>query len=185
MALFLDLESRVRILGIVLLSFVLVGCQIWNPKPDPKLAGQATPEQLSQGKRGLAGGESLTWGGKVQSVRNLARVTRVEIVSYPVGEQGKPLTGEPASGRFIVEMDGFLEPNELSRGTPVTVRGEYVRVLDGKVGEAAYRRPLLMGEKLDVWPRREVAAEPDRPDVRWSIGVGSGGSHGVGVGIAF
>ena len=48
----------------------------------------------------------------------------------------QPMLGEPSSGRFIVEMDGFLEPRELQPGTPVTVRGRVVRLVDGKIGEA-------------------------------------------------
>ena len=169
---------------ILMLVVFLSACQSLGDKPAPELAGQATPLQVGLGQRAITAGESVTWGGEVQSIRNLQRVTQIEILSYPVGSHGKPLTGERASGRFVVEMEGFLEPRELSTGTPVTVKGTYARTLEGKVGEAAYRFPLLMGERLDVWPRPRVARHRESPDVRWSIGIGSGGS-GVGVGIGF
>lgn len=173
-----------RVFGMLLVMVLMTACETHSGKPDPELASQPTPQQISRAERMPAEGILLIWTGKVQAVRNLARVTHIEVLSFPADTRRRPVTTEPTSGRFIAEMAGFLEPRELPLGTAVTVQGTYVRTVDGKVGEAAYRYPLIRGQKLDVWHTEERAKRTDAPDVRWSIGVGSGGS-GVGVGIGF
>jgi len=173
-----------RIVGMLLAVVLLTACETKNLKLDPELVSQPTPQQISRAERIPAEGALLVWTGKVQAVRNRARVTHIEVLSYPADTRRRPVTGRPASGRFIAEMAGFLEPHELPPGTAVSVQGSYVGIVDGKVGEAAYRYPLIRGQKLDVWRSKERARHSDAPDVRWSIGVGSGGS-GVGVGIGF
>ena len=173
-----------RFFGVLLVMLLLTACGTHSGKPDPELASQPTPQQISRAERVPAEGALLVWTGKVQSVRNLARVTHIEVLAFPADMRRRPVTSEPASGRFVAEMGGFLEPHELPPGTAVAVQGAYAGIVDGKVGEAAYRYPLLRGQKLDVWRTEERSQRSDAPDVRWSIGVGTGGS-GVGVGIGF
>lgn len=173
-----------RFFGVLPIILLLTACETYSGKPGPELASQPTPQQISHAERMPAEGALLIWTGKVQAVRNLARVTHIEVLSYPADMRRRPSTNQPASGRFIAEMGGFLEPHELPPGTAVTVQGAYAGVVNGKVGEAAYRYPMIRGEKLDVWRNEERAKRSDAPDVRWSIGVGTGGS-GVGVGIGF
>jgi outer membrane lipoprotein len=107
-------------------------------------------------------------------VHNLAHSTRIEVLSYPLDSERQPITQAPASGRFMVEMEGFLEPREFPVGTAVTAQGRYARQHEGRVGGAIYRYPLLSGDRLDVWEADQAVRDPASPDVRWSIGVGIG-----------
>jgi len=175
---------KIQIIGALLAAGLLLGCQTQQQKADARWASQATPQQVSSGSRIPAADQALTWAGKVQAVRNLKSSTHLEVLSYPLDAQGRPVLSGQTGGRFIAEMEGFLEPNEFPVGTPVTVKGHYARLLRGKVGDAAYVFPLLLGDRLDVWQSEQVQPGADKPDVRWSIGVGTGGS-GVGVGIGF
>jgi len=175
-----------RIIALFLLLMLLAACQTQDSRPDPELAAQPSPQQVSSGQQVPSEGMVLTWAGKIQGVENLPRVTRIEVLSYPANSKRQPITEQPATGRFIVDMDGFLEPRDLLPGTSVTIQGRYVRILDGKVGKAPYRYPLVLGEKLDVWRSRVSEKRYSDRDVRWSIGIGTSGSNtGVGVGIGF
>lgn len=160
----------------------LVGCAGNPPQPDATLAAQPTPAQVARSDK-LPADTRLTWGGVVQTVRNLSDRTRLEVLSYPLSVNRQPITSLPPSGRFMLEMRGFLEPHDFPQGTAITAQGHLSRVLDGRVGQATYRFPLLEGERLDVWTQQR-APSVTRPGVRWSLGVGTYGS-GVGVGIGF
>ena len=173
-----------RILVIALGATMLMACESWQPKPDPVLAAQPTPVQVSGGTRVPAQGMELTWGGTVLAVRNHARSTSLEILSYPLDAGQHPITGMSSRGRFIAEMDGFLEPREHPVGTRVTVQGHFAGMQEGRVGTAAYRFPRLRGSRLKVWETGESASRRVAPDVRFGIGIGSGGGGGgVSIGL--
>lgn len=177
------MKTFLRILATASLG-ILSACDPSATRPDDALAQQPTPEQLRSLDPDSLSERSFTWGGSVQAVSNLVDHTRLEVLSYPLSQRRQPITGKVAGGRFLVDMAGFLEPQEFPPGTLVTVQGRFDRLVLGKVGDADYRYPLLRGVKLDVWPSESAAERASRPSVRWSIGVGSGGG-GVGVGIGF
>lgn len=167
----------------VLLILSISGCSM-HREVDPAWAQQVTPAQISAATRPPPARLQLVWGGSVQSVRNLRDRTRIEILALPLDRQRRPMLDGPASGRFIFEMPGFVEPAELPVGRLVTVIGDYA----GKVGVRAQGRvrqlPRLKGERLRVWPASDVHAPRPRPDVHWGIGIGTEGSSvGVNIGL--
>jgi len=171
-----------RIIAIFLL-LLLAGCSGLNTQPDPVYASQPTPATVAVRGLPATAEQRLIWGGRVQALTNLSDRTRIEVLSYPLNRQRRPLASQPATGRFLVEMPGFVEPHSYPQGTPVTVTGRFAGVIEGRVGQAAYRFPLLAGERIETWAQQPEDRR-DSPDVRWSLGVGTHGS-GVGVGIGF
>lgn len=167
-----------------LLGVLLTACGSQAQKPDPAWEAQASPAQIVRGERVPAVDDVLRWGGRIQGLQNLVSSTRIEVLSYPLNGQGRPIIQGPASGRFLLEVEGFLEPHEFPPGALVSVKGRYARVVEGRIGEASYRYPLLLAERMAVWEALERRGSVYAPGVRWSLGVGSGGS-GVGVGIGF
>jgi outer membrane lipoprotein len=149
----------------------LAACSTPRPQPDPALLKQAAPATLASGKAHAPRQARLVWGGLVRSVHNLRERTRIEIEAYPLDVRGRPLTSLPATGRFFVEVQRFLEPREFPPGRVVSVQGRYLGLRDGL--------PLLKAERLDVWPP-EQQGSGWRPGM--SLGIG-GGSRGVSVGV--
>jgi starvation-inducible outer membrane lipoprotein len=167
--------------SIPLILALLLGACSTVPEVDPSLAGQVTPAQVLNGVGSPPPDQHVVWTGTVQSVHNLRDRTRVEILSYPPSRQRQPLRERPSTGRFVVEMKGFLEPTELPVGRPVTASGRLAGVHVYRQGDVGRRLPLLIGDRLDAWPMPQADVRR-RPDVRWGLGVGTGGS-GVGVNI--
>ncbi len=133
-------------------------------------------------------GTTVTWGGTLVSTRNLADATDLEVLAYPLDDCGRPQLSEPASGRFIVRRPGYLETADLEPGRRVTASGRIIATLDGRIGEAEYRFPVLEAAAPKVWPQREGAYGDIGGRVRpWiSVGVGGGRSwSGGGVGVWF
>jgi len=114
-------------------------------------------------------GSIVQWGGRIISVRNLERSSEIEILSFPLDKQGKPETSKKNQGRFLLRIEGFLEPEDYSVDRHVIAVGKTTELVDGKVGEADYRYPVL--QAIDVRliePRRSF----DYPRIRFGVGVG-------------
>lgn len=153
----------------------LAACSTPRPQPDPTLLKQAVPAALASGEAHVPRQALLVWGGLIRSMHNLRERTRIEIEAYPLDIRGRPLPSLPATGRFFVEVQRFLEPREFPPGQAVTVQGRYLGLRDGL--------PLLKVERLDVWPPEQRGAGW-RPGMRLGIGGGSRGvSVGVGLGV--
>jgi outer membrane lipoprotein len=127
----------------------------------------------------------LQWGGVIVETKNLAEVTELQILAYPLKSNGQPdITASP-TGRFIAQRAGYLESVDYQKGRQVTATGKLTQKRAGRVGEADYTFPVLSADELLLWPKeheREVS-----PRVNFGFGVGSGGRSwgGVGIGIGF
>lgn len=112
----------------------------------------------------------VVWGGIIVASENLEDRTRLEVLAYPLDRSQRPRTGQSPQGRFLVEYPGYLETADYAAGRNLTVQGRVDEVVDGRIGEAAYRYPRIAPDDLHLWPR---AAEAERtaPRVRFGVGI--------------
>ena len=130
--------------------------------------------------------EPVHWGGQIVKVKNLRDRSLIEVLAFPLSGDGRPRVDAAPQGRFIVEQAGFLEPREYARDRLLEVRGRLDGFTDGRVGEAAYRYPVVVARELQLWERPRSAVRGPRVTPRIGIGIGSGGtSIGGGIGIGF
>lgn len=159
-------------------------------------SGCATTQKPVQGvERGIAPVQAaadesllnkrLQWGGVIVEGKNLADATELQILAYPLKNNGRPDVTEAPSGRFIARRAGYLETADYAVGRQVTATGAFVATRRGEVGKAPYDFPLLQADELILWPRG--GAGEAQPRVNFGFGVGSGGRSwgGVGIGIGF
>lgn len=169
------------ILPVFILLLLLTACTT-VVEPDPALAAQVTPAQITAGMRQPLPDQNLVWGGRVDSVTNLRDRTLIEIRSYPLSRERKPLTDRPAGGNFVLEMEGFIEPAELRTGLLVTATGRFAGMLSYREQARTQRLPRMRGSGMHVWASAPAARSTrQRPDVRWNLGIGT---HGSGVGVS-
>lgn len=166
---------RCNLVSLALLLVPLAACQ----SPGPRADSSPTPAQVvaSGSVRG-----NVHWGGEVVQIENLPDRTRIELMALPLSRTGRPLTDQPPLGRFVVEREGFLDPYEYAPNRLLEVRGQLGGFIEGRVGQATYRYPLVTGDRLVLWPRDPHNAVS--PRINFGIGTGSYGG-GVGVGIGF
>jgi outer membrane lipoprotein len=165
---------------ILSLSVLLIaGCTAPTVRED---RGPTPAEVVASGQDRLL----VHWGGQIVKVKNLSDRTLIEVLALPLDNKGRPLTDKPAEGRFIVDKPGFLEPHDYAPNRLLEVRGHLNGFTPGKVGDVAYRYPVVIGATLALWPetRKPSGYRMQRPRVNVGIGGGSGGGR-VGVGIGF
>ena len=96
----------------------------------------------------------VLWGGRIIRTVNKKKGTLIEVLQLALDSQDRPKTGYESSGRFIVAMPGFLEPEIYHKNREVTVVGQVVGVELLPVGEVKYKYVLLRGKEVKLWPKR-------------------------------
>jgi outer membrane lipoprotein len=101
-----------------------------------------------------AKGKTVLWGGRIIRTVNRSKGTLIEVLQLPLDDQDRPETGYNSSGRFIVAMRGFLDPEIYHKNREVTVVGSVVGVELLPVGEIKYKYVLLRGKEVKLWDKR-------------------------------
>ncbi|MBU1619431.1 MAG: Slp family lipoprotein [Gammaproteobacteria bacterium] len=99
------------------------------------------------------------WSGVIAQVSNKADKTRLEVVYFPSGTNGRPAVSDQTKGRFVAYIKGFLDPMVYQPGKSVTVLGELSRSETGQVDEYQYRYPVIKDATVYLWPKQEDRVE--------------------------
>lgn len=122
----------------------------------------------------------VRWGGTIVSVRNTADGTSVlEIVSRPLRSDGRPVRNDVTDGRFLAEVDAFLDPEIIEAGRDVTVTGELEDRREGRIGEFDYLYPVVSVDDYRYW-RSLPNRSPAYLSHPWPLGHDSHGIFGHG-----
>lgn len=163
-------RATLRYIPILAIAAVMAACApapIYKTGPDTVTAAPAqvavSPDQYR--------GRQVIWGGSVISVQNLADHSEVEILAYPLDSSQRPRVNQPALGRFIAVMPGFVEPMSFPAGALVTLRGTVDGAHGGTVGQAPYTFALVRSETLHRWTADEMSQ--GHPNVSFGVGVGT------------
>ena len=143
----------------MLASFLLVAC-VSGPEFDSAVYLQrSTPEQAAN-DIGVYRGTKVLWGGLLLSSTTLEQSTQFELLAYPLDSKQRPNTAKTALGRFILVLDGFLEPFDYAEGRVITATGRLTETKEGVVGAARYQFPVVEAEDIYLWPKRSGSSEP-------------------------
>ena len=140
---------------------VLSTITIAEAQQDPRLpesdgTGQAPGTSSATGELPV-----VRWGGTIASLFNQdTGNTLVEIVSRPLQGSGRPLHNDRSQGRFLAEVDGFLDPEIVKPGRDMTVVGPLTRRQRGSIGETPYVFPVVSVEDFRYWEREVHVPTP-------------------------
>ena len=109
----------------------------------PVKAASANPEQNE--------GKAVRWGGKIAGVENNANDTWIEIVGKDLNSWGQPLESDSTQGRFIVRIDGFLDPSVYKVDREITVYGRIESSVVRQIDEHPYTYPLIKAQSYYLW----------------------------------
>lgn len=96
-------------------------------------------------------GEAIRWGGTIIAVDNDAEESRLEIIARPLRRDGRPLDADTSPGRFIVVIDGFLDPAIFIEGRDITIYGMIEGERTGRIGERDYVYPVIRAIEYQLW----------------------------------
>lgn len=107
-------------------------------------------------------GQSARWGGVIADVRNGKDFTIIEMVNFPLKSWGRPIVKDQTNGRYLVLIDGFVDPAVYKKGRSLTVLGTLEAPQKGKIGEYTYLYPVIKASGYHLWEKEvEQLAEID------------------------
>lgn len=114
-------------------------------------------------------GQEARFGGRVVNIDNKQGRTRLEIATVNLDEGARPELGEPSKGRIYADVNGFLDPVDF-RGQLITVVGPITGVVEGKVGESAYKFMVMQVNGYKRWRVTQQVVMPPQPIDPWFWG---------------
>ena len=161
------MNRAAMIVSTLIVTALLGGCatpyDIGNA--DPRI----TPTEAAKDVSGMLN-HTVAWGGLIANAKNLKDKSELEVVAYPLDSQNAPDSNAKPTGRFIVVQSGYLETADFAPGRLITVVGTVTETRTGTVGEAKYVYPVVVANKLQLWPR----PYRDRRDSNIHFGIGIG-----------
>ena len=118
--------------------------------PENEISLEAVQRNVDQFKF-----QHVRWGGTIARVENNENDSWIEVVAKDINSYGKPRDGDYSLGRFLVRIDGFIDPDIYKKDRKITVYGLIENRVVRQIDEYAYTYPLIKAEKHYLW-REEV-----------------------------
>ena len=97
-------------------------------------------------------GQKVRWGGTISAIENKVTDTWIEIVGRELGSYGRPYANDESLGRFLVRIDGYLDPVIYEVNREITIYGVVESTITRKIDEYPYIYPLVKAEEYYLWP---------------------------------
>lgn len=141
---------------LVVLYVLLTGCATNVPELIRSAPENAPEPPQVQAEPAKYTGQQVRWGGEVIEVVNREGVAWIEILARPLWRDGPPRSDGPALGRFLAQVQGFVDPAEYAAGNPVTITGRIAGSEVRAIGDHPYTYPVLAAEARHLWPKQEI-----------------------------
>lgn len=106
--------------------------------------------------------QEVRLGGVIARIDNQTDKTRIEVVNLPVSpSSGKPDISQDPNGRFVVYLDGFIDPVTYDKGRLITVLGHTNHIEKANVGDFLYSFPVIDGTGIHLWQIQEYVISND------------------------
>ncbi|MDW6003612.1 Slp family lipoprotein [Vibrio mangrovi] len=151
-----------KLLGIAVLCFGISACSSLPAELSVTDENSVIKDYQTFSALDGASGQHVRLGGVIATVTNLSDRTRLEMVNLPIGSDGKPDIRQEPQGRFIVYINGFLDPVTYAQGRLMTVLGSPLAPEKSQVGEFKADFPALSASAYHLWrvTERVVIHEP-------------------------
>ena len=96
-------------------------------------------------------GKIVIWGGEIIETTNQKDgTTLIVILQRPLDWMQEPKI-QRSEGRFIILVEGYVDPYVFRRGKRITVAGEILGKKLMRLGELEYPYPLLRSKQIYLW----------------------------------
>jgi outer membrane lipoprotein len=104
-------------------------------------------------------GRSVRWGGLLIATDNREHASRLTVLAWPLGSDGKPRHSDDGDGRFITIVPAFLDPAVYVANRLVTITGTLTHAETELVGEHPYAYPVVEAQAWYLWPESGVSSK--------------------------
>jgi outer membrane lipoprotein len=146
-----------RLAALIVLYMTVAGLQGCTVISQNMMAEALTDVSFTQLSRDADTyrGQTVILGGHVIEVRNEARQTVIVVLQTPLGSGQEPLPPDQSQGRFMLQHDGFLDPEVFAKGRTITAAGKVTGVIREAIDHEAYDYLTLEAREIYLWERIE------------------------------
>jgi outer membrane lipoprotein len=113
---------------------------------------------------------AFLWGGVIVNSSNTQSGTQIEVLAYPLASSQEPDPDRNPDGRFLIHDERYLETLDYAPGRLITVGGTMSGTRDGQIGDASYVYPVIVPDRLILWPKESTRSNPQ---IHIGVGVGT------------
>jgi outer membrane lipoprotein len=147
-----------RWLGLLLLAVLAAGCATAFPDEVMRTVNTGiTADELRALPEAHKGARVIV-GGEILATQAREGRTEIELLARRLRDDDSPERSDRSPGRLLLRAKDFLDPAVYAQGRRITVIGEVTGVEERKIGEVAYRYPVIAVERIRLWPRDVVLA---------------------------
>lgn len=110
---------------------------------------------------------NVRWGGVIATVENQKNGSQLEIVAYPLTDNGKPIIDQNSTGRFIAITGEFLEPTIYKSDRLITIAGTILGNQIKNIGAYPYNHIEVRMNNHYLWPADDKIQNEYPPDYWW------------------
>jgi outer membrane lipoprotein len=151
------------------LLLLLAGCAALNPLDLSRVDASATPSQVRQDFERYRG-RTVQWGGLIVNRSEDDATPRLEILSYPLHDDGSSADYLQPTGLFWFRCTGSTDLAAHQPGRFVTVVGEIGELSPAEGGAKSQPLPQVNGEQIYLWGWR--SRDDYRPRAIFGFGLG-------------
>ena len=100
-------------------------------------------------------GKMVILGGYIIDVQNLNVQTIMKVLQVPLKFGEEPDVNTKSQGRFIVDYNGFLDPEIYTKNSAITVAGAINGTIVEDVGDQPLTYLKIQGREVYLWPGYE------------------------------
>lgn len=134
----------------VLLFILLQGCLPISKQLRAQADKTLTFHQVFQNPDAYKS-KTVIWGGEiVETINQKDETTLIIVLQRPLDWTQEP-EFRRSEGRFIILVQGYVDPYVFRRGRRITVAGEILGRKVMRLGELEYPYPLLLSKQIYLW----------------------------------
>ncbi len=152
---------------VLVLSLLLAGCATAFPPSVMETVNTRVTADDLRSDPAAHQGERLIVGGEILATQPRPGETEIELLARRLLRDDSPERTDRSPGRLLLRSPEFLDPAVYAPGRRITVVGTAAGSEERKVGEIAYRYPVIKIEQIRLWPK-DLLVAPDYPFGYWS-----------------
>jgi len=134
----------------ILLFFLLQGCLPISKQLRAQVDKTLTFQQVLKNPEACKD-KIVIWGGEVvETINQNDGTTLIIVLQRPLDWTEEP-EFRRSEGRFIILVEGYVDPYVFRRGRRITVAGEILGKKAMRLGELEYPYPLLLSKQIYLW----------------------------------
>jgi outer membrane lipoprotein len=144
-------NSSTRLLILIVLLFWLSGCAHVISYEERAKARKELPFSVILANPEAYQGETVIWGGKIIDTVNEQGMTLIKVLQIPLDFLEMPEDEETSHGRFMAEVQRYIDPEVYRKGRMITLAGEIIGEKVERLGEMEYTYPLVRVKEIHLW----------------------------------